>query len=133
MDAGLVFHLNEAGYYAAVLTGAGKDRGLAKGTKIVQFKLVRKLFGEDGPGQYAELIPWTLVALSIDPEIPLNRNTTACKISVEYTHGEITVLVNESRVARVHDDRLPSGLTGMALFGRGDAVFHDLMVEDLRK
>jgi hypothetical protein len=36
-------------------------------------------------------------------------------------------------IARVHDDRLPSGLTGMALFGRGDAVFHDLMVENLRK
>jgi hypothetical protein len=78
------------------------------------------------------LIPWTLVELSIDPEIPLNRNTTAYKITVEYTHGEITVLVNDSRVARVHNDRLRSGLTGMALFGRGDAVFHDLLVEGFR-
>ena len=130
--AGLVFHLNEAGYYAAMLTG-----GLVhypwhmKNTKIVQFKLVRKLFGEDGPGQYTELIPWTMFGLSIEPEIPLNRNTTTYKIGIEYKNGEITVFVNDSRVASIHDDRLPTGLAGMAVFGTGDAIFHDLLVEGL--
>ncbi|HTS47473.1 MAG TPA: VWA domain-containing protein [Bryobacteraceae bacterium] len=128
--AGLVFHLNEAGYYAAVLTGGLADPN-DPDSKIVQFKLIRKLFGEDGPGQYTELIPWTMVGLSIEPDIPLNRNTTVHKIGIEYKNGEITVFVNDSRVSSIHDDRLPSGLSGMALFGTGDAIFHDLMVQDL--
>jgi Ca-activated chloride channel homolog len=128
MGAGLVFHLNEAGYYAAVLTG-----GMVGHRKIVQLKLMRKLFGEDGPGEYAELIPWTtVVQFPIEPEMPLNRNTTPYKISAEYKDGQITVFVDDSRVASVHDDKLPSGLSGMALFGTGDAIFHDLMVQDLR-
>ena len=129
--AGLVFHLNEAGYYAAVLTGGlVRDPADPEGTKIVQFKLIRKLFGEDGPGQYKELIPWTMVALSIEPDIPLNRKTTQHKIAIEYKNGEINVFVNDSRVASIHDDKLPSGLTGMAVFGKGDAIFHDLLVQD---
>jgi hypothetical protein len=39
--------------------------------------------------------------------------------------------VSDSGVASIHDDNLPSGLTGMALFGKGDAIFHDLLVQDL--
>ncbi len=127
--AGLVFHVSEAGYYAAVLTGGLADPH-DPSAQIVQFKLIRKLFGEDGPGQYTELIPWTTVALSAEPNVPLNRNTSAHKISVECKNGQITVFVNDSRAASIHDDKLPSGLTGMALFGKGDAVFHDLMVQD---
>ena len=123
MTAGLVFHLNEAGYYVAVLTGGLVDVDGTK-TKIVQFKLIRKLFGEDGPGQYAELIPWTMVGPSIEPENPPYKG-------IEDKNGQITVFVNDSWVASIHDDKLPSGLTGMALFGEGDAIFHDLLVQDL--
>ncbi len=122
--SGLVFHLNDEGYYALVLTG-GRARGeTGRPAKIIQFKLVRKLFSDDGSGKNAELTPWTPVASS--------TQEGAHKISVEYKGGQIKVMVDDAQAASIHDDRLPTGLVGLAVFGNGDATFHDLVVQDLK-
>jgi len=121
---GLVFHLNNDGYYALVLAG-GVAFGLdGPNTRIVQFKLVKTLFGEDGPAQDSVLIPWKQISSSAIAE--------PHKISVEYKDGQITVMVDDRQAESIHDDGLRFGLTGMAVFGRGDAIFHDLLVQDLR-
>ncbi len=121
--AGLVFHLNEEGYYALLLSGGTAKGETGRSEKIVQFKLVRKLFGEDAPGEATALIPWTAAAPSAAED--------AHKISVEYKDGQIKVMVDDHQAAGIRDNRLPSGLTGLAVFGDGDAVFHDLTVQDL--
>jgi hypothetical protein len=53
-------------------------------------------------------------------------------IAVDYRSGRITVIIDDREVANVRDDRFPSGMTGLAVFGRGDAMFEDLRVESLR-
>jgi hypothetical protein len=42
------------------------------------------------------------------------------------------VIVDDRQVGNVRDDRFPSGMLGLAVYGRGDAVFDDLLVETLR-
>jgi Ca-activated chloride channel homolog len=115
MAPGLVFHLGETGYYSLLLT-----RGA--------FALVRRMFSDDGTGLQAELIPWTPLL----PNAGAGRTNVVHNVSVEYKAGNIVVTVDGQRVATAHDDRVPNGMTGMAVFGRGDAVFRDLLVEDLR-
>ena len=133
--AGLIFHLNPDGYYALVLAGSVAPRKDAANQlmRIMQFELVRTLFSDDGPSQDSVLIPWTQFASSaLNPDIPVPRTAEPHKISVEYKAGQITVWVDDRQAGSIHDDRLPSGLAGMAVFGNGDAIFHDLMVQDLR-
>jgi Ca-activated chloride channel family protein len=130
LAAGLVFHLNEDGYYAVVLTG-NRARGIDAG-RGVRFKLIRRLFDDDGEGKYTELIPWTPVAHSATPgTLRPNPVTDTHKLGVEYKDGDITVLVDDERQATVRDHRLLSGLAGMAVFGTGAATFHDLLAEPL--
>jgi Ca-activated chloride channel homolog len=132
--SGLVFHLNPDGYYALLLAGGVVPRKDAANQlmKIIQFKLVRTLFSDDGPSQDSVLIPWTQFASSqLNPDIPAPRTAEPHKISAEYRGGQITVMVDDRQAGSIHDDRLRSGLAGTAVFGNGDAIFHDLMVQDL--
>jgi Ca-activated chloride channel homolog len=122
--SGLVFHLNDEGYYALVLTGGMEKSEAGRSARIIQFKLVRNLFSDDGAGKSVELIPWT-------PVVPSTQEG-AHEISVEYKAGLITVVVDGGRAGSVHDNRLPSGLVGLAVFGTGDATFRDLVVQDLK-
>jgi Ca-activated chloride channel homolog len=100
--------------------------------KITQFKLVRRLFSEGDQDDYSELIPWTAIYTPASPkEIPVKGITNTHRITVEYRAGRIKVIVDDREVANVHDDRLPSGMAGLAVFGRGDAVFDDLLLQTL--
>lgn len=117
---GLVFHMGSEGYYALVLTGAGHE-----GTHEIAFKLVRKTFA---PGAETEILPWTKVALSAGPSEVWQKQR---KLSVQYRRGQIDISVDDQKVASVHDTNDPSGLIGLALFGHGRAVFHDLFVQEL--
>ena len=101
--------------------------------RITQFKLVRRLFGEGGQGGYSELVPWTTIYSPASAnEEPVKGITNTHRITVEYRNGRIKVIVDDREVGNVHDDRLPSGMAGLAVFGRGDAVFDDLLVQTLR-
>jgi len=114
MAPGLVFHLGEGGYYALLLT-----RGA--------FTLIRRMFSDDGAGEEAELIPWTPILSEADA----GKTNAVQNVSVEYKAGNIVVALDGQRIASAHDGTLPYGMIGLAVFGRGDAVFRDLLVEDL--
>jgi hypothetical protein len=52
-------------------------------------------------------------------------------LSVQYRRGQIAVQVDDRTLASAQDDTHPSGLIGLALFGSGRAVFHDLEVDEV--
>jgi Ca-activated chloride channel family protein len=110
--AGLVFRLNDRGYYALLI-------GLAPG---VHAKLVAKRFNVP---QAVDLMPWTKVddRRSAGPS-EWNRLGVEC-------HGDLVILsVNNREIGRLRDARFEDGYVGMTLFGPGHAVFRDLMAED---
>ncbi len=134
--AGLVFHFSSEGYYILVLSG-GVEMENGGERRIIQFKLVRTLFNDDGPSREMDLIPWTPIprpAIEVKAPIPVSDQYAISDrhaISVEYKSGQIAVLMDEHPVASIHEDRLPSGLLGMGLFGHGNAVFRDLFAQEL--
>lgn len=128
---GLVFHLNNDGYYALVLAGGALNYARSDSESLKQFKLIRMLFGNGGQTEYSELIPWTSIPThEKDAGPPVPANSTYA-IAAEYRDGSITVSVDGRPVGRVSDSSLASGVAGLAVFGRGTAVFDDLVVESL--
>jgi VWFA-related protein len=124
--AGLIFHLNDRGYDALLLSGGQTSHPGERPQKFVQFKLEQRMFSGDGPDLQSDLVPWTPVA-SAD-----GSAFTAHTISLAYKQGEITVFVDDHQVAGALDDTLAEGLIGLGFFGRGSAVFRDLQVQDSR-
>ena len=132
LAAGLVFHMNEEGYYALVLAGSRVRNGAGRLVRGIEFKLVRTLFNDGGLRREVDLIPWTpVVPPELVSEAPAANAAEPHKISVEYRSGQITVSVDDQRLGTAHDDRLPNGLAGLAVFGKGDAIFRDLVVQDV--
>ena len=114
----MVFHLNERGYYALLLSGA--DRG-----KSMAFKVVKKVFWE---GRESEITPWTRITPST---MPGQTGRTQHKITVESDQGLIQVAVDDQPLGEFRDDTFTDGLVGFAVFGTSRAVFRDLVVEGL--
>jgi VWFA-related protein len=114
---GLVFHLNERGYYAFLVTDAGR-------ANEISFKLVKQFFGGFNE---AILIPWTDLAL---PAVPGGRKLEH-RVSVECNRGEITLRIDGQLAKTIHDATFSNGLVGFALFGDGHVEFRDLRAESL--
>lgn len=110
--AGLVFRLNDNGYYA-LLVGAMPE---------LYAKLIAKQFNQP---HEVDLTPWTPVDQSRRSELrEWNRLRVEC-------HGDVlTLFINDLRVAIVKDARFGDGYVGLTLFGPGHAVFRDLIAED---
>ena len=103
--------------------------------RTTQFKLVRKLFGEGDQQGYSELIPWTAILPSANRDrnsVKRSGDPRKTRIAVQYRAGRIKVMVDDREVGDVADDRLSSGMAGLAVFGRGVAAFDDLLVQSLR-
>jgi len=110
---GLVFHLNNRGYYAVILSKhASESRGIA-------FKLVKKYHSEPVP---RDLFPWK--------DVPLSERARQEKISVQCRGPVITILFQDTPVAEFKDDEFKDGLVGMVLYGAGHAAFRDLLAEE---
>ena len=116
--AGMVFHLNERGYYALLLSGSDKGKTMA-------FKIVKKIFRED---REYEITPWTRIST---PSLPGQTQRTEHKITVKSDQGLIQVAVDDQELGKFRDDTFMDGLVGFAVFGNSRAVFRDLMVEGL--
>jgi VWFA-related protein len=131
---GLVFHLNEDGYYAVVLSSSLMTDGAAgQPLRVTEFRLVKTLFTDNGSRRYIELIPWTAIdSAALHRAPPPKAVMEVHTISVEYRDGQITVIVDGRQVASIQDHTLSRGLAGMAVFGEGSAIFRDLTVQDLR-
>jgi hypothetical protein len=127
-----VFHLNDEGYYAVLLAGGLIHGVTGEPQRIIQFKLEKRLFRAGGQ-RSLELIPWTPIRVSaVDAGMPVTTTLDTHQVSIEYRDGLITVSVDGRPEQSARDDTLTSGLVGLGVFGKGDAVFHDLVVQDLR-
>lgn len=121
--AGLVFRLNEHGYYALLATGSP---GVG-----VYAKLIAKIYGtprnRDLSPDFDSLFPWTRV-----PEVHQQQITQWNTLRVECRGEVITLYVNDLEIGKVRDTRFHDGHVGMALFGPGHAVFRELIAEELQ-
>jgi len=114
--AGLVFRLNDRGYYAVLVSKA------ASGSRKIAFKLIKKYhFARTAQ----DLSSWT--------EFPLGDLLGAPqkKISVQCKGPIITILLQDQSVAKFEDHDFDEGLVGMVFFGTGRAVFRDLSAEEV--
>ena len=112
---GLVFRLDNRGYYAVLVTGDPRD------PYVLAFKLVKKFHSEP---MARDLIPWKDFPLS--ERIPHRQET----ISVQCRGPVITLVLQGTAVAQYEDVDFKEGIVGMILFGEGRAVFRDLLVEE---
>ena len=113
-SAGLVLRLNDRGYYAVVIhKGAG--------SREIEFKLVKKFHSEASP---RDLLPWT--------QLPLSdlMGGSQNKISVQCRGAVTTILLPGHSSIKVENSDFEAGLVGMILYGRGRAIFRDLLVEE---
>jgi len=113
LAAGMVFRLNDRGYYAVIVT--------ATGSREMSFKLVKKYHFE----QHArDLSPWTAVAVS---ELIAGSQK---KIAIRCRGPRISFVVQNQAVAKLEDPDFDEGLIGMVLYGTGRAIFRDLVAEE---
>jgi len=114
--AGLVFRLNERGYYAVII---GEP---TPGSRSIAFKLVKK-YHTDEVAQ--DLLSWTEVPLSDQMPGPQK------KISVQCRGAVIKILFPPLSVTKFEDDEFKEGMVGMILYGKGRAVFRALSAQGL--
>jgi Ca-activated chloride channel homolog len=116
---GLVFHLNDRGYYAVLISKT------APGSHGIAFKLVKKYHYERNA---RDLVPWT--------DVPLSDLTPGPQesIQVQSRGTVINMLVEGHPVGKFEDrsfDSFNEGLVGMVLYGTGHAIFRDLTAEEI--
>lgn len=114
---GLVFRLDNRGYYAVLLS-----RQALMSARLA-FKLVEKFHSEP---RTRDLLPWTELPLS-DQFLGKDEQ----RISVQCRGAAITISVQDTPVAEFEDNEFKNGLMGLILFGDGRAVFRDLVVEEV--
>ncbi len=113
--AGLVFRLNDLGYYALII---GKGDA---GSRRTSFKLVKKYHLE---AKARDLSPWTDFPLSDLIAAPQK------KISVQCRGPVITIFLEGQSIAKFEDHDFDEGMVGMVLYGTGRAIFRDLLAEE---
>jgi hypothetical protein len=115
--SGMVFHLNEQGYYAFLLTDTWQPNEIS-------YKLIKQLFGGFNE---TVLIPWTHLTLPVVP----GGHKLEHGLSVECNRGQITLRIAGQLLKSVRDATFSKGLVGFALYGDGHAEFKDLRAESL--
>lgn len=114
--AGLVFRLNERGYYALLVSGF-QDTG------ALHYKVIKK---EVGLQQTVDLLPWTTHSLS------RTHNTPGYHLSIDCRRDFLQISMAGEPVRSLRDSSFRDGMVGMILVGKGHAVFDDLTVEEVR-
>ncbi|HEY6372606.1 MAG TPA: VWA domain-containing protein [Candidatus Sulfotelmatobacter sp.] len=120
-SAGLVFRLNDSGYYAFLLSTSPQ----AYKTDQLSFKLVSKTFR--GTSEQP-IIPWT----PLSPEQVQQGMATGIKLTVEGRGDQIVLFVGDQQVGSVSDMTYPSGYIGFVSQGTGRVVFRNLDVRGTR-
>ncbi len=116
--AGLVFRLNERGYYAYLLSWYPN-------AKDIFVRLFRK--NVDSP-TLIDIVPWTRLtgkSRTTDSSLPSKRIAVTCRGS------QIALFLDGEPVVEIFDNTFAVGMVGMALVGKGYAIFDDLLVEEI--
>jgi Ca-activated chloride channel homolog len=112
--AGLVFRMNEKGYYALLVSPSAEEH-----KKKLAFEVVAMTFQGDS---FAEsvIVPWTTV----------NRaSSTEAQLAVQDIANQITILVDGQQVGTAHDHRFTDGYVGFTVSAPAHASFSNLLVE----
>ena len=107
---GLIFRQNDDGYYALVVFPAqGFQPGMVTAIRVERLKTT-------------ELDRWPLI----------RKAGRAQKIEVRCRETECDIYQDDNRRGRIKDKTFSEGRAGLYLSGRGDALFHDLIVEEIK-
>ena len=112
--AGLVFRLNDRGYYAFLISPSG--------TSSIHYKLVRRDFDS---AVARDLISWQ------EDSRTGARGASGRKLEVICVGDLIQLFINDVQVHELRDIGLEEGLVGASLFGEGHAVFDDLAARSI--
>jgi len=114
---GLVFRLNAEGCYTLLVTRIGK--------LTAAFKLARRNW-QRVSSRETILIPWTPT-----PNAQIRLGLKREQIKVECKGDQITIWLDNIELAKLKDPSFVEGQVGIAQFGYGRALFHDLEVRSL--
>jgi len=111
--AGLVFHMNEKGYYALLVGPSVENK------KKLAFAVVAMTFQGDS---FAEsvIVPWTTVDLA---------STTEAQLAVQSIADVITIFLDGQQVGVARDDRFTDGYVGFTVSAPAHASFSNFLVE----
>lgn len=112
--AGLVFRMNEKGYYALLVSPSAEEH-----KKKLAFEVVAMTFQDDS---FAEsvIVPWT----AVDRASP-----TEAQLAVQDIADQITIFVDGQQVGAAHDHRFTDGYVGFTVSAPAHASFSNLLVE----
>jgi VWFA-related protein len=108
---GMIFRLNERGYYAVLLQNAADSQGFHG----EYFKVIRQRWFD----LERILVPWTRIQTDLKP-------SKERKIMVECRGKQITIYLDGLQAAEFKDDAFADGYVGMTKIGYGRALFRDL-------
>jgi Ca-activated chloride channel homolog len=129
--AGLVFRMNEKGYYALLVSPASEFK---------KNELVSR------PGDYKKKLAFEVVAMTLQVDSTTGRpsfapsvivpwivvdgaSATDAQLAVDNVGDHITIFVNGRQVGSVHDRRFTEGCVGFTVLAPTTATFGDLFVE----
>jgi Ca-activated chloride channel homolog len=129
--AGLVFRMNEKGYYALLVTSASlfKKNQLVSLSgdykKKLAFEVVAMTFHVDpktGGGSFVQsvVVPWIVVDHAL---------ATDARLAVQEVGDQMTIFVNGRQVGSVRDDRFTEGTVGFTAWAPARATFGNLLVD----
>jgi VWFA-related protein len=114
--AGIVFRMNENGYYALLVK---KKAGLSTGyKKKLAFEVVARTYQGDSFAE-AVIVPWTTIAYPADE----------AQLAVEAVGDQFTISVDGKKVGVAHDDTFAAGYVGFVVSAPAEATFSNLVVE----
>lgn len=127
--AGIVFRMNEDGYYALLISPSKQKVRVLQGergqtanahTSTLAFEIVARTYQGNS---FAEsvIVPW----ITVDHASP-----EQAQLVVEDVGDQVTVFVNGRKVATAHDDRFTGGYVGFTVSAPAHATFSDLLVEE---
>lgn len=129
--AGLVFRMNEKGYYALLLTSASlfKKNQLVSLSgdykKKLAFEVLAMTFhvnSKTGAGSFVQsvVVPWIVVD---------HASATDARLAVQDIGDQITIFIDGRQVGSVRDDRFTEGTVGFTVWAPSHATFSNLLVE----
>jgi Ca-activated chloride channel family protein len=111
--AGLVFRMNEKGYYALLVSPSAEYK------KKLAFEVVAMTFQGDSFA-VSVIVPWTTVDRASPTEVQL---------AVQDIGDQIAIFVDGQQVGAAHDQRFTDGHVGFTVAAPAQASFSNLLVE----
>ena len=115
LASGMVFRLNNEGFYAFLLY-------VPAHTNEAYYKVLRREY----QGKSVDLIGWQRTDLG-----PAKLPGAGRKLTVEAHRDLFVFFIDGRKLNSVRDATIVDGFVGMVLHGTGQARFHDLLVEQL--